>query len=272
MRPTCGPSAPFTPDARSKGNDIAVAIPIISAFSTVAAAGSIAAAVSTIGGFLSVAGGIVSGLGLLTGDKGLQKFGGLLSLGSGIANMASAAGGAAGASTVAEQGVAGTAADALQAGADTASLAERVGSLAPPGSELGALDAASAAQTAQTVADTGSLLEPGAQAFGGSMGGTTQSLLERAAAGLTQGDLQAAANVAKSDAAPSLFDQAMGGLNKAGQWIEQNPNTTKLLSGAAEGMWGPEAEAMDFRKSIYQRAQQNLNSPIRLKYQQPARG
>ena len=101
---------------------MAVALPVIASFyaagTAVAAAGTLAAAMGTVSGFLSIAGAALTGIGALTGEKDLQKIGGLMSLGGGLANMASAAttGGADAATSAAWSNGAGRGGDVMRHG------------------------------------------------------------------------------------------------------------------------------------------------------------
>ena len=89
---------------------------------------------------------------------------------------------------------------------------------------------------------------------------------------MTQNDI-AAQLQRGTDKAGSLMGQAWDGagkmLNGAGEWVQKNPNAAAMVFNAVGNAFGPEAEALDYRKSIMERANRNANSPIRMRYQTP---
>ena len=68
------------------------------------------------------------------------------------------------------------------------------------------------------------------------------------ARGLTQNDLTA------------FWEKLKG----AGKWMGQNPELLKVGGSVLESMYGPQAEQLDYQKSLMERARANLNNPIKL--------
>lgn len=268
------------------------AMTALGAGATVAA--GIGAAVSTVGGFLSVAGGVLAGVGALTGKKDLIKLGGLFSLGSaaagalGVGGASTGIGGAAGAT----EGGAAIAGDGLQASqmtegikgfGDTAALKEGAAnySLGSGGSGQGLLMqkaqqfATQAAQPTSLVADAGGLT---AGTGGGSLAGvqapgltptvsaptdyTLASAVQGAkplpasAAGITQNDLQSVLSKG--------WQRAQEMLKNTGQFVKENKELAMIGGQALSSMYGPQAEQFDYQRSIMDRINRNLNSPVRL--------
>lgn len=234
---------------------------------------------STFGGFLSVAGGVLAGVGAITGSKDLQKIGGLLSLGSAAVNAAGAAGAAAG------EGAASSieAADAMRA-AEHGTLANVTSATQAP--TLGTLGEAATAQPFMT---------PDAlqtEALGATQAGEgAQSLMQRASQVAQQGGAAPAPTIgqqltgtASQTAALDPVAQAGAGMDSnslqsilgsawdktktigagVGKFVKDNKELVQLGGGMLQGMYGPEAEQMDWQKSIMARRLRNLNSPIRL--------
>lgn len=239
----------------------------------------------TFAGFMSVAGGIVGGLGILTGNKGLKKLGGIMAL----------TGGAVGAF----QGLAAAGSSAGMSGAEWGAAADSAA-----GATSGVFDAAGTA--ADVAGDAGGLnlgfeagLEPSMQISGTQLGNGAMpvqrgaqaieaaaaqpdlartyagnpafdvkmpSLLQQAAANTTQAEIAALSKVTPPPT-PSLYDRASGALKSTGEFLRNNKELVQVGGNMLSSMYGPEAEALDFRKSLMERARRNLNAPVRLKYQ-----
>jgi hypothetical protein len=60
------------------------------------------------------------------------------------------------------------------------------------------------------------------------------------------------------------WDKTKAALNGAGQFVKDNKELVNLGGSMLQSMYGPQAEQMDFQKSLLQRRLANLNSPIRL--------
>ncbi|MDP3139790.1 MAG: hypothetical protein Q8N17_26070 [Burkholderiaceae bacterium] len=256
----------------------------------------------TIAGALAAAGGFFSAVGMLDKNKNAAKLGGILSLFSGMAGAFEGA--SAGATGAAEAGAATGTSDvaaSMTQGAEGSQnlltnpgLAETAPSLGSAGMDLGAnlagvdgagsivspmgggmgaaagaaADTTSIAQGLTGAADNGSSL---VTALGNSA--PTQNLLERAAATMTQADVYGMTSSAQQAAganSPGLFDQAMskagGYFDAAGKWIKANPTVANMGFKVLEGMYGPQAEAMDYQKGLMERARRNINTPVRLTY------
>jgi len=269
---------------------MAFVLPIVSAISTLTAAGSIAGALSTVGGFLSVAGGVLAGVGALTGKKDLVKLGALFTLGSaasgalgfgeastGIGAAADTAGsglqGAAdavqGATATGEGLQASTMVDSVKGFGDTAAFKAPVDyGLTSATNNGGGLMMQKAQQLAQSAAQPSSL----AAAAGGPVGGAvapadyglsslTQAAkpLPASAAGITQTDLQSVLNKG--------WQRAQDMLKNTGQFIKDNKELAQIGGQALSSMYGPQAEQFDYQRSLMEQARRNLNSPIRLSTQ-----
>ena len=269
-----------------------------------AAAGAIAAGTAGFAAFATVAGTVLTGLGALTGSKDMQKIGGILSLGAGLSNaFAGAAGGAsAGAVDSAALGLDGAAdaaasgfasgADGIAAGAsggfDAAAAAKDFGGQINTGFEAGASAAqpgmlnqglAQAANEApaspiwakaqglggtdsqlasQQLGITGQQAQAGAVAPRsvdlGSLGGT----LETGARGITQADISA--YLAKA------WERAQTGLSGIGKFTRDNKELVQMGGQALQSAYGPEAQQLDFKKSLMERARRNLNAPVKLNF------
>lgn len=127
-----------------------------------------------------------------------------------------------------------------------ASAAERVGSLGDTAASIGS-------QLTQSLG-TPSL------STGGAVGqaASTVSPLAKAASGLDASSLQSLLGTA--------YDKAASLAGGAVNFAKNNPELLKIGAGALQGMYGPEAEALDYRKSLLARRLRNLNSPIALSY------
>jgi hypothetical protein len=217
--------------------------------------GTAAAAVvgggATFAQFATVAGAALSGIGAVTGKKDLMKIGGLVSLGAGLASgFGAAAGEGAGAISAGEFGgkaaeSAPGAADATAAlggsGSSISSIGELGGSAAAglEGSTLGALDA--------TASGSGGMFSDAVS------GGTGMApAIKNPAFGQ---------NVGASLAQPQEGGM-LGMLNKVGANVRQNKELYSLGGQMLQGMFGPEAEAMDYRKAADERRRRNMNTII----------
>lgn len=279
---------------------MAVVVPLIAAYSGAVAAGAaIAAGTFTVAGALTAMGGMFAAAGLLANDKDAQKLGATLGALGGIGNMLGFGSSGAGIDAAA---TAGDYANQMDLASDAASAASEAGaaqaasqSLGSVGSDLGqttlgapeivqpprmgpqAIERAAMAQQANPSAGIAEGLTGGQPSlldqFSTQPVQPAQSPLKEAASTMTQQDLaQWMDSAAKKGS--SLMGQAWDGagslLGKAGAFAKQNPELTKMALGAIQGAYGPQQQALDYQKSLIERARQNANSPIRLKYQQPA--
>ena len=279
---------------------MAVAIPLVAAFATagtaVAAAGlgmtmaGVTAAMGTVTGFLSIAGAALTTVGAITGKKDLLKIGGLMSLGGGIGQAFNAySAGAAAGEAAASQG---------------AQEAFRASELAGTGATNAAMEAASSggslmesARTATSAAQN--LPQQAITDFGAEVASATptQAMPSTATPTVAQpkmvepttygsqpspqeafrtGELTHANKVAEG--ASTMNQSELLGLLKAGaektgkslsgvaDFLTKNKELVKIGGDALGGMYGPQAEQMDFQKSIYERRMANLKSPVKLYY------
>lgn len=280
---------------------MAVVLPLIAMYGGVTAGMAMAATgVVTLGGALAVAGGMMSGLGLVSGNKKMQKIGSALAIASSISNMAQGAMEGAGEASSAWD------ASGSAEGSDAAMLKSRGVAQAAQGSTLGqgmtagadtignsamtGIDAAGNVQAPMGGGLSASLQSPGPAptaaaplaadaTIGVSSGAPTSysagidDVLQRHASSMTWQDVGAFLKQGAEKAKASLMDQAMGNGGATGGvtgWIKENPMAAKMLFDAAGSAYGPEAEALDYKKSLMERARNNLNSPVRLRYLKPA--
>lgn len=286
---------------------MAVAIPLLAVAGGVSAGMAMAAgAAVTFASAMAVAGGMMAGLGLISNDKDMQRMGSMLSAVSGLSGAFT--GGANAAATAgAAESAGGLSAEAAGLGAETGSLGagynfdgignySGVGAAPTPGAGLGqaAGGAGAAGQINPQAAGLGQASQDIASSLTGSEGGllakayqtaqtappgaaapvaqTPAGALSEVAQGITQNDITAMLQRG-ADKAGSLMGQAWDGagkvLNSAGQWVQKNPQAASMVFNAVGNAFGPEAEAMDLRKSLIDRARQNSNSPVRLQYLTP---
>ena len=278
---------------------MAVVVPLLSMVAAgSAAAGVVATGVATFGTFLTIAGGVASGIGLLTKDKDLQKIGGILSLASGVVNGVQNMAGA-GTQTAAGADAASTAEMLTQGAQGTESLLTNPGMAtgAAQPSLMQAAQQAAGPTTSLTGMDTMTGIDAGGNVvapMGGGMGSPSAGIAQQLTGGATSGGLaaptvsgaaqpslleQAARNLTQSDvasatrnlslqtgASPSLWETVKGGAQGIGQFMQKNPVLSNMGFQALAGMYGPEAEAMDYQRSLYERSRRNLNNPIRLQF------
>jgi hypothetical protein len=269
---------------------MAVALPIIASWAAVAggaavAGTTIAAYATTTMGFLMTAGAALTTVGAVTKKKDLIKIGSFMQLGAGLGTALSAYNAA---------GAAGNAGAQISADAAMQSYGQ-LGQSAVPG--FGTQAGAMLGQEAGALA--GNALGSGMSAYGGSSP-LLSSAFERATAGaaeipkagtsITAPQAQAPAGLS-ADAALQSYGagpqisplQSLGAadtlqrgasqlgqsefmslLKKAGKFVQDNPKVVEVGGNMLASAYGPEAEQMDFRKSIYNRQMANLNSPIKL--------
>jgi hypothetical protein len=254
--------------------------PVVPLVATFIQAGGIAGmasmATASLAGFLQVGGAVLGAVGAVTGKKGLQKFGALMSLGAGLTNLAT---GAANAGASAAEGAAGEALKTgVQAGAESASasVSGQIGGMADSWAETAL---AGVGQNTATLGSTsgGSLFEQAASQFSGagadaaaSAGGSIFGSAGNAAASDPFG-MQSITDRLMADGSKLTsndIDAALGklgkGLQRGTQWIKENPELSKFGFSILEGIYGPEAEQMDMQRKMMDRRRNNLNSPIRL--------
>lgn len=279
---------------------MAVIIPLLAVYGGVTAGMAMAAgAAVTFGGVMAVAGGMAAGLGVLTGDKDFQRLGSTLSAVSGLANAAQGLAGAG------EASQAFNAADGSMEAAEAAKLARQgqdvqslgsapassaSGASVAPGADLGEFGMAgdvnqpgmggqpqgTVAESSQQIASKLTGGESMADAYKTAPTATTDaqglsyqvgrdSALQEAAASMTKNDIVAMLERGATNA-KSLFGQAADG---AGAWMQKNPVASNMVFKALEGMYGPQAEQMDYERGLMDRARRNMNTPVRMQYQTP---
>jgi hypothetical protein len=261
---------------------MAAAIPLVVSFAQAGGtiAGLASMATASVAGFLQVGGAVLGAVGAVTGKKGLQKFGALMSLGAGLTNLAT---GAANAGASAAEGAAGEALKTgVQAGAESASasVSGQIGGMADSWAETAL---AGVGQNTATLGSTsgGSLFEQAASQFSGvgadaaaSAGSSLFGSGAETFGAQTMSDpfrVQSITDRLMADGSKLTsndIDAALGklgkGLQRGTQWIKENPELSKFGFSILEGIYGPEAEQMDMQRKMMDRRRNNLNSPIRL--------
>lgn len=262
---------------------MAVILPVIAAIGTVSAAGGVVAAMSTVGGFLTVAGGALAGIGAITGNKKLQKFGSILSLGGGAAAALGYGATGAAASGTAGSGLQGTAGGVSEA-AGTAVAGEggltasqmtdsvtgigdsaamkpvnySLGSASPQAAEGGLMWQKSAAlaanQAPAAVGQIGGAMPQSNYSMGTIASGSSK--LADVASGMTSNDL--------SSILSRGWDRTQQALKGVGQFVKDNKELVQIGGSALAEMYGPQAEQFDYQKSLMEQAKRNINTPIRL--------
>lgn len=257
---------------------MAVVLPVVAAFAGasagVAALGVATTALGTFAAYATIAGSVLTGIGAVTGSKDLMKIGGIIGIAGGIGSFASSAGGAAAEAGVIDAAGGEEAAGLSEfAGSGGSQLAEAAGAV-PGAAATPALDSAgSLAERAQAMSDTSGVMGAPAQAGDvASFQPGMEASKNAAEAGATP--TVAAPNAAVPDAVrsaaskitmpemQSFWDKLKG----AGEWINKNPALLKVGGDVLASMYGPQAEQLDYQKSLYERARQNLNSPVKLEY------
>lgn len=114
----------------------------------------------------------------------------------------------------------------------------------------------------QQLGITGQQAAAGATAPGavdlGSMGGGATGALARGAAETTQSDISA--YLAKA------WERAQIGLSGIGKFAKDNKELVQMGGMALQSAYGPEAEKLDYQKSLMERARRNLNAPVKLNF------
>lgn len=253
---------------------MAVVVPLIGAFMSVSA--GIAAGAATLGGFLSIAGGVLLGVGAITGKEDLLKIGGILSLGGAAATAVGGSSAAAGGEASAAFDGAGSAAGSDAAQFGKYGWQDPTLTSASQGSTVGTIGA-EAMKAATTDPSTGILGY--AQRLGGTGGGTTQAATTSAlsatanqpAAGVVSQYVDPVQAAGATMDAPTMNSILQSAWDKTkalgtgvGDFVRNNKELVQLGGGILQGMYGPQAEQMDFERQAYERRMRNLNSPVAL--------
>ena len=267
-----------------------VVIPVIVAFASGAVA-AVVAGTATFAAYATVAGAVLSVAGAITHNKDLSRIGAFVGLAGGLYNMASGA--TSGAANIDQAATAGDYVNSADAASDAASAASTVdtasnavaatapaaapvtGIAAPdviPADVSAAAPAAAptsfaqqAAQTAQQsglatadAAPTAAYSGPGSPGAGAGtdvVQTTTPTALDTAAKSYTANDLN------------SWWQKAMDAGKGVGKFVKDNKELVNMAGTALTNMYGPQSEALDYQKSLMERARRNINSPVVLTYQ-----
>lgn len=248
------------------------------ALALVGAAASVSAGVAAGGiiGGVMIAGGVMTGLGAVTGNKKLQKWGGILSIAGGVAGLASGAWSSA-AGSIAEQSAESVAREGFQG----LEYGRNVGEAA--GAAAGGLADASAGmlQANLGVTDIG----VGAASAGGAVPGiapvaapvvtgsatpTTVNLVNAGGTTATAPGLQGVVDVAKEKLSGLTANSEVGGgmLSKSMSWMEKNPRLTQAGAGlltaglSAYGQSEAIKEQMRMQEEQQARARKRLSDSV----------
>lgn len=262
------------------------------AIGLLAAAGSVSAGMAAVGGTMAgfaaaslgtqliagamIAGGVMTGLGAITGNRKLQKWGGILSIAGGVAGLASEAWSSV-AGSIAEQSAESVAREGFQG----LEYGRNVGEAA--GAAAGGLADASAGmlQANLGVTDIG----VGAASAGGAVPGiapvaapvvtgsatpTTVNLVNAGGTTATAPGLQGVVDVAKEKLSGLTANSEVGGgmLSKSMSWMEKNPRLTQAGAGlltaglSAYGQQEAIKEQMRMQEEQQARARKRLSDSV----------
>ena len=223
-----------------------------------------------------IGGGVLAGLGAVTGNKKLQKWGGILSIAGGVAGLASEAWSSA-AGSIAEQSAESVAREGFQG----LEYGRNVGEAA--GAAAGGLADASAGmlQANLGVTDIG----VGAASAGGAVPGiapavppvvtgsatpTTVNLVNAGGTTATAPGLQGVVDVAKEKLSGLTANSEVGGgmLSKSMSWMKENPRLTQAGAGlltaglSAYGQQEAIKEQMRMQEEQQARARKRLSDSV----------
>lgn len=252
--------------------------------------------------FAGIAGSMMVAMGTVMGSKDLVKIGAIVGVVGGIAGFANGASSAGAAASVDDAATAGNYVNSADAASDAASAANSADAvtgaatvaeggtnmyagaeLATPPPSYGAsiAEKAAAASTATPATTTTSLADMAAKSGlaapdAGTAGMTPAQANYNQLEQTTQlpagnGPLQEAAKGFSSDDLNAWWQKAKSAGKDVGKFIEDNKTLVKIGGDMLGSMYGPESEALDYQKSLMERARRNINAPVVLKYQ-PQRG
>lgn len=232
---------------------------------------------TTVAGFLSIAGAALTTVGALTKNSDLSKIGGYMSIAGGIGTAYNAATSATAASA---------AETAAQNSSDAFFQAEAATQSSVPLTATSGADAASTAvqaQAAQSAAPeiSNSIVD------GFNYEAPANTLLNTAAERTATAPTTIPTDIATPSqlTAPSdpvaagaqrmttqqvnsflktAQDKAAAAAKGLGSFVKDNKELVQLGGGILKSMYGPEAESLNMRQSIYERQRANMNSPVRL--------
>jgi hypothetical protein len=267
-------------------------IPVIIAFGAVAAG-----TVTGFAAFAAVAGSLLVAGGQFTGSKDLVKIGSIIGIVGGISGFASSASNAAAPAvsgavdeTAAETArlasqeataAAGDAAASTTTAAAPAAVPDVSGgvpqvSTPPPNGTPGLTE--TPATTPNSLADMAARSglatagpAPAPAVTGMTPGQTAYNGLEQT----TQvpqtppSGLQTQASQYNASDLSSWWDKAMNAGKDVAKFAKDNPALLKIGGEMLTSMYGPQAEALDYQKSLMERARRNINAPVVLKYTPP---
>lgn len=241
---------------------MAVALPVIAGAFSVSA--GIGAGLATLTGFLQAAGGALTVLGALTKKKDLLKVGAVMSLGgAGLNALGSEAAGAG----VADAGMAG--ADEAAAGAAFDGLSSGAEAAAPnltldaAGQGAGGLDLSGSMPSGAELGNP-SLMQTAMQRPPNlQMPQAPMDPLQEVGSRYTRDSLNQTLKTGQNKV-NQMFGNLGETVDKVGAHLQKNRYLYQMGGSALESMLGPDAERMDWEKSLLARRLKNLNQPIAL--------
>lgn len=247
------------------------------AVALVGAVGSVGAGMAAVGGTMAgfaaaslgtqliagamIGGGVLAGLGAVTGNKKLQKWGGILSIAGGVAGLASGAWSSA-AETVAEQS-ARESFRAAELGAQAAGDAAGA-ALGGLGNTANGMLQANLGVTDIGIggASAGGAVPPMA---GGTTIPTTVNLVNGGGTTATASGMQGMVDVAKQkvgDMLPSTGNNGM--LSSAMNWMEKNPKLTQAGAGLLQAGLGAYGQQEAIKEQMRMQDEQQARARKRL--------
>ena len=264
----------------------------------IALAAASSGAVVGFAAFASIAGAMMVAGGTLMGDKDLTKIGAIIGVVGGISGFASGASSASNIDSAAKAGdyvnAADAASDAVTAGNAAATSSPVTGDAMGAVADTGSTNMFNGAEKMEPPPNYGSTIAEQAAAANTAPATNTTSLADMAAkSGLaapdagTTGLTPAQANYAQLEQTTQLpttpLEKAASGYSSSdleawwqkaktagkdvGKFVEDNKTLVKIGGDMLGSMYGPQAEALDYQKSLMERARRNINAPVVLKYQ-----
>jgi hypothetical protein len=202
---------------------------------------AVAAGTATLASYVAIAGAVLTTVGAVTKKKDLMILGGIMGFGAGLAGGGTAAA-AEGATTEA----------ATEATANTA-IAEGAGNQALTNN------------AANAAAQTGDAL--GTSTLGSNLGAAAAEVSPAVAYGQAGNSLATGGQALATDAAATGASSTTGALdwlNKVGGVVKQNKELFQISGQMLQGMFGPEAEALDMQRKEQERRRRNANTIVPL--------
>jgi hypothetical protein len=218
-------------------------IPVIAAWAGAAGAvAAVAAGTATLASYIAIAGAVLTTVGAVTKKKDLMLLGGVMGFGAGLAGSGGAAAGEAGGQVAAE---------------------ESAGSVFNTAADSQTANTALADNAANAAAQTGDTL--GTSTLGSNLGGAAAPDVSPAVAYGQAGNPGMSSTLGSgATTTTSGTTGALDWLNKVGSVVKQNKELFQVGGQMLQGMFGPEAEALDLQKKELERRRRNSNTIVPL--------